>query len=146
MKQGKTLHTILELRETYAGIRKYCMERQKNNEIYVGKQFSELWSDFELRREIKEMMQYMADSEEEDAVRKSQIIKDITAFVRQHVTEDIDLNFIAETFGKTPGYIGTLFRRENNQGFNEFVTGERMEIAKKLLKDHSLSVQKVGEM
>lgn len=146
LKQGKSVDTILELRRNYDGIRKYCNERQKNNEIYAGKRFSELWSDFELRREIKEMVQCMADAEGEDAVRKRQIIRDITAFVRQHVTEDIDLNFIAETFGKTPGYIGTLFRRENNQGFNEFVTGERMEIAKKLLKDHSISVQKVGEM
>lgn len=57
-----------------------------------------------------------------------------------------DLNYIAEIFGKIPGYIGTLFRKENMQGFNEFVTGERIKIAKKLLKDHSLSVQKVGEM
>ena len=61
------------------------------------------------------------------------------------MTEDIDLNYIAEMFGKTPGYIGTLFRRENGLGFNEFVTSERIELAKKLLKDSSVSVQKVGE-
>ena len=142
---GKSIETIQMLRKAYEKIRQECNQRQKSADSYVGKAFSELWSDFELRREVKEMMQYAADTDSEDAAKKSQMIKDITAFVRAHVTEDIDLNYIAEMFGKTPGYIGTLFRRENGLGFNEFVTSERIELAKKLLKDSSVSVQKVGE-
>lgn len=142
---GKSIETVQMLRKMYDKIRQECNQRQKSSDSYVGKAFSELWSDFELRREVKEMMQYAADTDSEDAAKKSQMIKDITAFVRAHVTEDIDLNYVAEMFGKTPGYIGMLFRRENGLGFNEFVTSERIELAKKLLKDSSVSVQKVGE-
>lgn len=143
---GRSVDVILRLREEYQHIQEYCDGMQEMQSLYDGKPFSELWSEFELRRKIKEMLQYTVGMDEEDEMKRTQIIKDITVFVRQHVTEDIDLNYIAERFGKTPGYIGTLFRKENGQGFNKFVAGERMKIAKKLLRDPSLSVQKIGEM
>lgn len=113
---------------------------------YACKDFSELWSEFNLRKEIKDMIQYTSNIE---VVTKesenSQIVEDIIDFTLQHVTEDIDLNFIADQFGRTPGYIGTLFRKSKEQGFNEFVTEERVQLAKNMLKDHRLSVQEVGE-
>lgn len=146
IKLEKSLPVIMTLRQEYDHFLKYYNKRLKRNETLVGKKFSELWSDFEIRREIKEIFQYAESVDEESTTKKSQIVEDIIDFTRLHVTEDIDLNYIAETFGKTPGYIGILFRKEMQLGFNEFVTGERIKIAKKLLKDHTLSVQTVGEM
>ena len=146
IKMGKSLPVIMTLRKEYENFIQYYNKRLKKNEALVGKKFSELWSDFEIRREIKEIFQYAESIDEESTTKKMQIVEDIIDFTRLHVTEDIDLNYIAETFGKTPGYIGVLFRKEMHLGFNEFVTGERIKIAKRLLKDHTLSVQKVGEM
>lgn len=112
----------------------------------VYRPFSELWSYFELRREIQNMLQYLSYlPEEKRGGENLQIINEIMDFTIQHVTEDIDLNYIAAMFQKTPGYIGSLFRKRNQMGFNEFVTRERIRLAKNMLKDKSLSVQQVGE-
>lgn len=146
IKSGKSVPAITALRNEYENFLQYYNKRLKRNETLLGKNFSELWSDFELRREIREIFQYAESLDEDSTIKKRQIVDDIIDFTRLHVTEDIDLNYIAETFGKTPGYIGILFRKEMQLGFNEFVTSERIKIAKKLLKDHTLSVQTVGEM
>ena len=95
LKAGKSIETVKKLRENYDSVCRYCNERQKNHELYAGKTFSELWSEFEMRREIREMMQYVAEADDEDVVKKSQIIRDVTEFVKAHVTEDIDLNYVA---------------------------------------------------
>ncbi|MDO4321886.1 MAG: response regulator [Lachnospiraceae bacterium] len=109
--------------------------------------FSQLWSPFELRREAGRMVQCIKEVQENgEEEENNQLIQEIIRFTVKHVTEDIDLNYIAERFAKTPGYVGMLFRRGAGCGFNEFVTGERIKKAKKLLKDPTVSVQRVGEL
>lgn len=107
--------------------------------------FSQLWSPFELRREVGRMVQCLKDVQE-TGTESSQLIQEIIRFTVSHVTEDIDLNYIAEHFSKTPGYVGMLFRKGAGCGFNEFVTRERIQAAKKLLKDPTVTVQRVGEL
>lgn len=111
------------------------------------KSFSELWSPFELRRETGRMVQCLKEIQESgEEEENSQLTQEIIRFTVKHVTEDIDLNYVAEHFAKTPGYVGMLFRKGAGCGFNEFITGERIKTAKKLLKDPTLSVQRVGEL
>lgn len=143
--EGISIETLEKLKEGYSRICKYVKECTDSQEIPEGKEFSEFWSEFELRSEIRNIYQYMKDLPK-DGAKNKQLVEDISVFVTKHVTEDIDLGYIADRFGKTPGYIGTIFRKERKQGFNDFITEERMKIAKKLLRDHTLTVQQVGEM
>ena len=104
------------------------------------KRFSDLWSYFDLRSETEVMLQQLnAESE------GSSLTKEIIHYTIDHATEDIDLNHLASRFGKTPGYIGKLFRQGCQVGFNEFITGERIRLAKRLLRTPAFSVQQVGE-
>ena len=108
------------------------------------KLFSDLWSYYELYSEIEAMLQQLDTAFEEQP--GGQIAKEIIHYTIDHLTEDIDLNYLASRFGKTPGYIGKLFRKGSQMGFNEFVMYERIKLAKKLLRTPGLSIQQVGEM
>lgn len=104
------------------------------------RRFSDLWSYFELRSEVEAMIQQF-----ETDPGGSPLAKELIHYTIDHATEDIDLNHLASRFGKTPGYVGKLFRQGCHMGFNEFVTNERMKLAKRLLRSPDLSIQKVGE-
>lgn len=109
--------------------------------------FDDIWSFFALRREVRAMIQhykFMVDTKGEGS--NNRIVQEIIQYTVEHITEDIDLNYLAEHFSKTPGYISTLFRKGNNMGFNEFVTSERMKLAQRLLRNDALSIQKVGQL
>ena len=108
------------------------------------KPFSDLWSYYELYSEVEAMLQQLDSIAEEPP--GGQAAKEIIHYTIDHFTEDIDLNYLAARFGKTPGYIGKLFRKGSQMGFNEFVMNERIKLAKKLLQTPGLSVQQVGEM
>lgn len=147
LKNNMSIETIIELREEYERFLGLCFAEVSKEEYGEVLDFSEYWSVFKLRHELKSLRQFWLNSleEQEDKLGKTQLVKDVLEFSLQHVTEDIDLNYIAETFQRTPGYIGTIFKRERNQGFNEFITGERIKMAKHFLKDPSLSVREVGK-
>lgn len=147
LKFDVSIETIMDLHEEYESFLNSCFAEISREEYGEVLDFSEYWSIFELRHELKSIKQFWLNSLEEqgDKLGKTQLVSDVLEFALQHVTEDIDLNYIAEIFGKTPGYIGTIFKRERNQGFNEFITGERIKMAKQFLKDASLSVQEVGK-
>lgn len=139
-RMQKSKEVMKNLQEMYRGLYDRATEH-----IPDCRSFSQLWSPFELRREVGRMVQCLKDVQE-TGEENSQLIQEIIRFTVKHVTEDIDLNYIAERFGKTPGYVGMLFRKGAGCGFNEFVTGERIRAAKKLLKDPAVSVQRVGEL
>lgn len=105
--------------------------------------FSDLWSIFELRSEVEAMVQQMDSSIEDSG--GSQLAREIIHYTIDHATEDIDLNCLASRFGKTPGYIGKLFRQGSSMGFNEFVTTERIKLAKQLLRSPERTIQEIGE-
>lgn len=138
LKKDKNCQSLEELKTAY---RRLCEQAS----LYIPdiRRFSELWTSFELRREVKRMSQCL---EEEGQEENNQMIQEMIRFTSEHVTEDIDLNYIAEKFGRTPGYVGLLFRKGAGSGFNEYVTKERIHLAKNMLKDPAVSIQRVGEL
>ena len=67
-------------------------------------------------------------------------------FVDEHITEELDLNTVAEKFHRTSGYVSTLFKKYTSGGFSAYLTGERIKIARKLLEDSSIPIQEIGEL
>lgn len=139
--------TLAELKKIYETLCEKFRRQQKNfpaQENYPVKNFSELWNVFDLRRECRQMFQLLESWRGHEHDDKNFLAEAILEFTRRHATEDIDLNFIADKFSKTPGYIGALFRQKYSQGFNDFINRERINLALNLLKDPSLSVQEVS--
>ena len=141
---------LLELQSRYA---LFCaafdekLQHRGGENLLPRHAFEEFWSEYELRHDVKEMVQYLVVNEHQRTRQEDQneLVSEMTEFIREHVTEEIDLNYVADYFGKTPGYIGTLFRRSKQMGFNEFVTLQRMDLAKRMLRDTRISIQDVSE-
>ena len=72
-------------------------------------------------------------------------ITSITRFLQEHMGEDVSLGVLAEEFHLNPQYISQLFKSEIGVGFLAYLTGIRMEQAKKLLLTTDLPVAEVAE-
>lgn len=112
------------------------------------KNFSEFWSFTELKREIRYGIIQMQEAfqNRENNVSSIKLRSDIIRFIQNNITKELDLNIVAEQFSRTPGYISKLFKQGNEEGFNSYITNERIKIAKKLLQDSSVPIQQVSEL
>ena len=72
-------------------------------------------------------------------------IQSITRYLQQHLSEELSLSVLAEEFHLNPQYISQLFKSEIGVNFLAYLTGIRMEKAKKLLLTTPLSVAEVSE-
>lgn len=152
-KEPKSKNAMDMIRKSYNELLEIAEDKLKNinnnnqEQIVNFQKFQNFWSFFELRREIQSIVKYVNSMlDEYGEINNSRLIQEIINYIICHATEDIDLNFLAEKFSKTPGYISTLFKQGSNIGFNEFITKERIKIAKNLLKDEAVSIQQVGKL
>ncbi|NRA43031.1 MAG: helix-turn-helix transcriptional regulator, partial [Pseudomonadales bacterium] len=77
----------------------------------------------------------------------SQIISDIPnqrivrvqKYLTEHYQNDIDVDQLAEQFKVSRSYLMREFKQATSQTINQFLTAHRIDIAKKLLMDHSVT-------
>ena len=82
---------------------------------------------------------------EKPAEEEGRAINSITRYLQEHLSEELSLSVLAEEFHLNPQYISQLFKNEIGVNFLAYLTGIRMEKAKKLLLSSSLSVAEVAE-
>jgi len=70
----------------------------------------------------------------------------ILAYIRQNLDHKLTLNSIAEKFSFNRNYMCYLFKKNINSTFVEYVTGLRIEQAKNLLSDPSLSIYEIAQI
>lgn len=63
---------------------------------------------------------------------------------KQYMSEDISLNTVAAEVGMSASYFSTIFSREMNQTFVEYLTEIRMNKAKELLTCSSLKTAEIA--
>ena len=81
----------------------------------------------------------------EPEAQEERVIAGITRYLQEHLSEDVSLSSLAENFHLNPQYISQLFKNEIGVNFLSYLTGIRMEKAKKLLLSSALSVAEVAE-
>ena len=83
--------------------------------------------------------------EEEDSVRPVRLAKQ---YIHNHYQEQITLEEVSDYVGLTPAYFSVMFKKETEIGFAKYLINERIEGAKDLLRESTLSVadicRKVG--
>lgn len=77
---------------------------------------------------------------EEDSVRPVRMAKQ---YIRNHYQEQITLEDVSEYVGLTPAYFSVMFKKETEIGFAKYLINERIEGAKDLLRESSLSVSDI---
>ncbi|MFD0717178.1 response regulator [Paenibacillus sp. GCM10027626] len=102
----------------------------------------------ELERRFQPIMQNregLFDEPETSASEHRYLIAKAKKFVLASLHDELTLDLVASHVNVNRTYFSTLFKRETNQTFWDYVTSERIEAAKKLLLNESLSAYHIGE-
>ena len=73
-------------------------------------------------------------------------IAEIQNFIRQHYSENISLNMLAEQFYMHPNYLSRLFKEKTGENFVEYLMEVRMQKVKELLKDSDCKIIEICGM
>lgn len=57
-------------------------------------------------------------------------IAEITSYIREHLSEDLSINSLAERFYISPSYLSVIFKNETGTTINKYVTAQRVALAK----------------
>lgn len=89
------------------------------------------------------LCQYFSEKKKE--IRKP-IVSQVKRYIKEHVTERLSLNEVAAVFGISPNYLSQLFKKYNDEGYNDYVTNCKINEAKHLLANGDYKVYEVAEM
>lgn len=97
-----------------------------------------------LRTRLQEMYELPDEAAASRLGAKESVHKAIR-YMQDHYMEDIDIGTLADSLGFHSAYLTRLFNRYVGETPLKYLTGIRIEEAKKLLRDSSLSIADVGE-
>lgn len=83
--------------------------------------------------------------EERKSSYKNHIIINVQKYIKSHIEERLSLNDIALVFGISPNYLSTLFKKNSELGFTDYVNNAKIARAKALLKDSNLKIYEVAD-
>ncbi len=66
-------------------------------------------------------------------------------YIHEHIHERIFLQDIADTFGISPNYLSQLFKKHMNVGISEYITSQKIDESKKLLKETNLKIYEISD-
>ncbi|MBR2653024.1 MAG: response regulator [Lachnospiraceae bacterium] len=95
---------------------------------------------------------YLKESEaeesekQEDAPSPERMIDNVILEIRSHYMEDIQLTNLAAKYNISTGRLSTMIKEELEMNFSEYVSQLRIQRAKELLADESLSIQEIAEI
>lgn len=72
--------------------------------------------------------------------------KQIVQFLKENYTQNISLTSLSEQYGLSVGYLSGRLKEDLGLSFSEYVTSKRIQKAKELLVDETLSIEAVAEM
>lgn len=82
----------------------------------------------------------MEKERESDILRPVRLAKQ---YIRNHYNEQITLEEVSEVVGLSTSYFSALFKKETGEGFAKYLIGIRMDEAKRLLRESSLSASAI---
>lgn len=72
-------------------------------------------------------------------------VKKIFDDIKANFTEDITLSSFSKKHNLSIGYLSALFKKETNNNFSDYLVSLRLNLAKELLHDNSLSIHEIVE-
>ncbi len=91
-------------------------------------------------------------SEQEEAPREEDIapvydkmIDNVIKDIREHYMEDISLTSLAAKYSISTGHLSNMIKERLQVGFSDYIASLRMQRAKELLRDESMSIQEIAE-
>ncbi|GMK40930.1 hypothetical protein PCCS19_39860 [Paenibacillus sp. CCS19] len=81
----------------------------------------------------------------EDLLISNETMRKIIEFIDAGYKEDLMLGDISKRFNISIGYLSTLIKKETGKTYTDYVAAKRLNLAKELLGDASLSIQEIVE-
>ena len=78
-------------------------------------------------------------------VVRKQMIERVAYFVQSHLTEKITATEVAEAFGYSRARFSTIYKQATGLGLNEYITKEKISLAKRLLENGSMTVTQISD-
>ena len=79
------------------------------------------------------------------SAKNKQLINEAVEYLREHATENIQLNDIAKKYYFSVSYFNRLLKKHLGVTLNQFLQRERMTMAAKLLQETDLSIEEICE-
>lgn len=99
----------------------------------------------EIIKVYQEVQEFLRSDGEKKQEHLSKPVKDILRYIREHYTEDITLDRLAEYVELSRTYVSGLFKKETGMNLTNYITNYRIEKAKELLRDTNLKSYEVAE-
>ena len=80
----------------------------------------------------------------EEEEENSKKIEEIKNYIKQNLKENLKLIELAKKVNLSPYYFSRLFKKVTNKNFHEFINNERIEEAKKLLKNTNYPISTIA--
>lgn len=75
----------------------------------------------------------------------SKLIRMAKTYICEHYAEPLTLNSVSAYIGLNPTYFSSVFKRETEENFLDYLTNVRIEAAKEFLSDNKLSISEIAE-
>ncbi len=72
--------------------------------------------------------------------RQNELVEKVKDYIQEHLAEDLSRDLLAGEVYLNPNYLSRLFHQETGQSLVDYITSQRMEKVKQLLRNTSLSV------
>lgn len=93
--------------------------------------------------QIERVLTYYFQSREE---RDTRPIRKSKQFIEEHYAEPLTLEMVAKEVFLSPSYYSTIFKKQTNVTFSEYLTSLRLNKAKELLVQTDYSISKIAAM
>ena len=88
---------------------------------------------------------YFAKRREIHADTDAVIVHKINSYILSHLEEDLSLPKLGEIVGLHPSYLSRIYKKTANQSPGQYITAQRLNAAKELLRDPKVRIQTVAE-
>ncbi len=95
---------------------------------------------------MKRLVYYFSEYFENENSKKEDesLVKKITEYIDDNISEDLRREEIAEYVHLNPSYLSRMFRKETGKSLKEFITDKKMDLAQTLLKSTNLTVSMIA--
>jgi YesN/AraC family two-component response regulator len=87
----------------------------------------------------------MSKIDERSKSQYKNISDEIIHIVQQEFDSDLTLNYIAEKLHYNPNYLSSIFRKETNTSFSDYLSLFRLKKAKEWLVESDMTVKEIAE-
>lgn len=93
---------------------------------------------------MRQVATFIGEMEKRSEERSNDSITAARAYILEHLSGDLSLDNVAGHVYISPKYLSKIFKEETGISFTEFVTAQRMERARELMTQQSLTVEQVA--